>query len=644
MCHETIISAMCPVILTDGKTHSDSKEIRKKFPVDVFVHITRRIEVHREKGMNEVIKGILDSEIRRNRDYVRGVDRDESFDRAAASFLLGLRTGDSNLTCLALGVVNSCHRERKAEEGSFEWMMIRYTSFYRVVRLIESGITFGRCELSSLFNPFTGTPGETASVYRKNGEGLEALIYGVALFLLSLKQEKGKDDERVLHFMEDYLLQWLDELIDLTACFHEEEGFSGEICDLAFALIAYPQLLPSLERLVRLSGEAIEKEEREMNFLLNAAVEQDREDAFFLLLSVPGMTTDKIDTYPERSMKILDFLLQKNILPPGGEKGEKALRDLIAYRSPSKEVLERIVSPSALDTTDFFHIPLIEETVANKVFDPSLYPLLIKKRDDLSLSSYSSFRLTPLCAASSSGRKEAVDGLLMCGADIYEEDEMGNNVFHYVIGTGKYRNLCDVIKVSPPELLLKKNMYGSSPLDYLPPPEEKDFPRLTVEEAFKDGGRILVAGPGTCGYNGFRKLIGRICALSGRDTVVAGDLSTLSGVLEKNREGVVLVDAVSLFKGERNETLRILSLLHSKEDISVVEGVYHLFAPVFKPLLLSGLETRLILPQTTAFGYEYALGERISVKLKNTEALLREKGEFFIVDIGKLYELKGNGA
>ena len=98
------------------------------------------------------------------------------------------------------------------------------------------------------------------------------------------------------------------------------------------------------------------------------------------------------------------------------------------------------------------------------------------------------------------------------------------------------------------------------------------------------------------------------------------------------------------FKGERNEALRILSLLHSKEDISVVEGVYHLFAPVFKPLLLSGLETRLILSQTTAFGYEYALGERISVKLKNTEALLREKGEFFIVDIGKLYELKGNGA
>lgn len=46
----------------------------------------------------------------------------------------------------------------------------------------------------------------------------------------------------------------------------------------------------------------------------------------------------------------------------------------------------------------------------------------------------------------------------------------------------------------------------------------------------------------------------------------------------------------------------------------------------------------MILPQTTVFGYEYALGERNSVKLKNTEALLRKNGEFFIVDIGKLYE------
>ncbi len=581
---------------------------------------------------------LLDSEIIREEDYVTDDDRNNSFDRAAASFLLGLRTGGSDLARSALGVINRHHRKRKTEEGSFEWMLVRYTSFYRVLRFIGSGITFERDELSSLFNPFCGTPCETSEFYRKNGEGLNALIYDVTLFLISLKGETERNKEGVLPFMEDYLLKWLDRLIDLIAASREEEDLSGEICSLAFSLIAYPRLTPILSRLVRLFPEAVEEEEKEMNFLLNTAVEHDNEDAFFLLLSVPGMTTDKIDTYPAVSMKILDYLFQKNILSPGGEKGEKALRDLIAYRSPSREVLERVVSSSYLDSPDFFHIPLIEEAVRNEGFDPSLYPLLIGKPDDLSIRSHSSFLLTPLSVALAGGRKEAVDGILGCGADIYEEDERGNNVLHYVIGTGNYRNLSDVMKVSPPELLSRKNRYGSTPLDYLSPPEEKDYPGLTAAEAFKDAGRILVAGPGTCGYYGFRKLIGRICALSGRDTVDAGELGTLSGALEKDREGVTLVDAVSLFKREKEEAFRILSLLHSEENIFVVEGVYPVFAPVFRPLLLYGLETRLILPQTTAFGYEYVLGERISVKLKDSEALLRKGGKYFIVDIGDLYE------
>lgn len=46
----------------------------------------------------------------------------------------------------------------------------------------------------------------------------------------------------------------------------------------------------------------------------------------------------------------------------------------------------------------------------------------------------------------------------------------------------------------------------------------------------------------------------------------------------------------------------------------------------------------LIFPQKKAFGYEYLSGERMSVKLKDSEALLRKKGELFIVDTGGLYE------
>lgn len=581
---------------------------------------------------------LLDSEIRRKEDYVTDGDRDKSFDRAAASFLFGLRTGESNLTRSALGVINRHHRKRKAEEGSLELMLVQYTSFYRALRLIESGITFERHELSSIFNPFCGTPGETAAAYRKNGERLNTLIYDVIMFLISLKPETERNKEGVLPFMEDYLLWWLDRLIDLIAVSHEEEDLSGEICDLAFPLIAYPRLTPILERLVRLFPEEVEEEEKEMNFLLNTAVEYDNEDAFFLLLSVPGMTTDKIDTYPAESMKILDCFFQMNILPPGGEKGENALRDLISYRSPSKEVLERVVSSSYLDPPDFFHIPLIETAVRNEGFDPTLYPLLIGKPDDLSIRSHSSFLLTPLSAALASGRKEAVDGLLMCGADIYEEDERRNNVLHYIIGTGNYRNLRDLIKVSPPELLSRKNRCGSTPLDYLSPPEEKDYPRLTAAEAFEDAGRILVAGPGACGYYGFQKLIGRICALSGHNTVDAGDVDSLFVVLENGRKEFILKDVAGLLMEDREETFRLLSLLHSKENISVVEGVYPVFSPILKPLLMYGLETRLILPQTTAFGYEYLLGERINVKLKKSEALLRKGGEFFIVDIGDLYE------
>ncbi len=587
--------------------------------------------------MNEIMACLLDSEIRRKEDYVLDSDKDRSFDRAAFSFLLGLRTGECDLTRLALGVVNRHHRKRKTEEGSFEWMLIKYTSFYRVIRHIESGITFERCELSSLFNPFTGTPGETLSAYRKNGEGLTALIEDVSSFLLSL-EEPDRIDEDILIFLEDYLLLWLDGLIEMTAAEREEEGLSEKICDLAFALITRQRLTPLLERLVTLFPEAIAEEEKEMNFLLNAAVEYGRENAFFLLLSIDGITTDEINTYPAESTKILNWLLRMNILPPGGEKGENALRDLVSGRRASKEVLERVVTPSSLDTKDFFRIPLIEMALVNKSFDPSLYPLLIRKRDDLSLSSGKSFVLSPLCAAFSSGRKAALDELVMCGADIYGEDETGNNVLHYVIGTGNYRSLADVIKVSPPELLSKKNRYGSTPLDYLAPSEEKDFPRITVEEAIIDCGRILVAGPGGAGYSAFRKLLAELCALSGRDIVEAADCTCISSVLEKNMEGTLLIDAVRLFTGEREEAFRILSLLLSKENISVVTGIYPVFAPVFRSLLMYGMETRLILPQKTAFGYEYLTGERMNVKLKDSEALLRKRGEFFIVDIEDFYK------
>ncbi len=37
------------------------------------------------------------------------------------------------------------------------------------------------------------------------------------------------------------------------------------------------------------------------------------------------------------------------------------------------------------------------------------------------------------------------------------------------------------------------------------------------------------------------------------------------------------------------------------------------------------METMLIFPQKTAFGYEYLTGERMSVKLKDSEELLRKR-------------------
>ena len=580
-----------------------------------------------EVYMNEVMKKILEEELDDGRAPVTPNEKEKSFDIAMGAFMLGLETGDCSLTRLSISVVDKYYRERKERKGSAGWKVIRYTAFLRALRLLESGIRFERGELEDIFNPFAGTPEEIVEVYRMNDGSYGELFDDIATFL---DNSDSDEDSCFAASVEKYLLLWLNTLLDVV---RNDEAFTfNDIYGLVLTLIDYPGLFPVLEKIVRRFPDEISEEENGVDFLLNSAIEADNENAFFLLLSIPGIFTDEIRAYPSRSLKILETLFSMNLVMPGTDAGRSAFSALVRERSPSKEILERTTEYSYLKADSFFSYPPLEKAVLNRNFDTSLCLLLLGDGDELRLSSFQSFHLPPLCTALSIGRRDAVDALVALGSDLHDEDEWGNNVLHYTIGMGEYRSLTNVISISPPELLSKRNRYGSTPLDYLAFPESADIERISLQEALEGTESFIVAGPSRSVNLDMRRLREKMLGVLS-PSVEVRSVSVLRDVLESGEGLTVLIDAALLYEEDREEAERLIPLLESKKNIRVIEGIYPVFAPVFRSIFRDGPEARLILPQMTAFGYEYTLCEKFSIRLEDNEALLRKGGRFSIVDL-----------
>ena len=364
------------------------------------------------------------------------------------------------------------------EDGYPTYFAIREMASSEIIRiLVESGY---KLPYYPDLLPFNGTPKEMISllmrdqkISRKEAISLLIILVNYYIDVMSTGYSCHRvpfrinpDDEYEPCFFL-YLDNWLSELAILLE--EEECDLDGKHIGISVGAIAsHPELIGAFKTLIntRFFDRSM------IGWYMNDALEGDNEEAFRILLELANEgNLQDIQVYPRTSMKLLNQLLELNILTPGTDKAYKAFRHYIFRKKvgeEEEEILRAIMHPSYGSRRCESGGTLLMDAILNKDFEPWLYPVLVTSPEELNARDNKG--RTALYYLAKGDYPECLGVLTSMGAIPFCIDEKGNNLLHILLGGDWQITLDDIVYdmgYLPKELITMRNAEGKTPIDIL---------------------------------------------------------------------------------------------------------------------------------------------------------------------------------
>lgn len=441
-------------------------------------HFERLIDYYDNKGLTGL------SSVAKKREHVRN-----EFNTQCARFVESLKNRDSsgvkdsleNISRVLIGENRFFYFENDEQEK-----IAGYSDFVAVVEHVRNGekeVNFSR----GWFNPFLGTPDEMLELCVLNSSGyyhpITSLLFGSEVFLGKLLDVKPPLSDAVCYYIEPWMKRMIDlvyadidsVLADTGDKYDRNDDPDGYIfLGMLFSYLIYE---PRLERVARYALDVlsdylslIENAVDITSSPLNTAIICGSEWAFDKLISIDGITKDKIEAYPEKNLSILDKIFNLGALIPGTNEGRIAFLNNLNYCvNPSEEIIRRTIHPSYFRKHGVFDKSLIVRALKNGAFFSDKHYLLVNSEEDINGRNEDTLSMPPLGYAVEMENMAAIKELFRAGADINWHDRWCNNIFHYIYAERYFspdKPSKSEIEEIFEESLSECNMFGRTPYDY----------------------------------------------------------------------------------------------------------------------------------------------------------------------------------
>lgn len=349
--------------------------------------------------------------------------------------------------------------------------IIRYALFFDTMNRIGRGESVDTENLTVGFNPYTFSPDEILSLFRKAGSPnpMKDLIVGTVSFFRS--GFSADDDGGMPEAERQRFSGWLSDFWPLLEKNRSEFVKSGDPDDNLECL------QNSVETFIRDSSSslffdrffAFLKDCWDMEGLNIAAAGDpfpsivytafDTENAHAFSVSLPEAEKRGHDlmfcTYPVTSTDIFITMTEHGYLVPGTEEAKKVYYNYIVSHGnkANVEILRRANHPSYIVENG---VSPLYAVMRNPEFPIERFVFVSLGQDDLDRVLREAYRRSYL---------SSIDALLSLGANPKRKYSGGDNMFHILL-RDEGAALDSVLYLAPPECLVEKNGEGKTPLDY----------------------------------------------------------------------------------------------------------------------------------------------------------------------------------
>ncbi len=623
------------------------------------------IDFYKSRGMTGL------AVIVEKREHVRN-----EFKSQCSRFIESLKTRDNNGVKDALERINGVFTGENRLlyiETEEEKAIAEYSDFVAAVNHVKKGekeVNFSRL----WFNPFLGTPDEMLELCVLNSRGyyhpITSLLFGVEEFLVRTVEEKHSLSDAVCYYIEPWVKRIIDLVYEDIDSVFADTGDKYDRNDdpdgpaLLGSFISCLIYDPRLERVSRYVFEVfndylclIENNVDAAYSPLNTAIECGNEWAFDKLISVDGITKDRIESYPEKNESILDKLFNLGALLPGTDKGRIAFNKVLSNgRSHSENTIKRIIHPSYFKKAGIYGTTPIVRALRNGVVNPDTLYLLINSKEDINGQDKDVLSMPPLGYAIEAGNLSAIKKLFCLGADINWHDRWGNNIFHYIFSRSRLQsdNLLtheteDIFENS----LTEENVFGRTPYDYNAEGDRSlldSYESISVNTAldkifFDDVGHnasSLFVADIRIGDDVFKRLFDSFrlylqgnegSAKSVKITTIAQLDEVCNRLSSTNEKTAVFISNLLLMYEDNEERVeRMLDVMCSNENIAVF-AVVRSAVGLASSLLDKGIRNLFAGNIDSALYSDILLGQRGAEVLEELEIIFRQNDDLYLMNV-----------
>ncbi len=604
------------------------------------------------------------------REYVRN-----EFKSQFSRFVENLKKRDSNGVKDALERINGVFTGENRLlyiETEEEKAIAGYSDFVAVVDHIKKGgkeVNFSRLWL----NPFLGTPDEMLELCVLNSGGyyhpITSLLFGVEEFLGRTVEEKQPLSDAVCYYIEPWVKRMIDLVYeDIDSVFSDtgDKYDRNDDPDGPALLGSFLSCLIYDSRLERVSRYAFEVFNDYLCLIennvdaayspLNTAIECGNEWAFDKLISVDGITKDRIQSYPEKNESILDKLFNLGALLPGTDKGRIAFNKVLSNgRSHSENTIKRIIHPSYFKKTGIYGTTPIVRAIRNGVVNPDTLYLLINSEEDINGQDKDVLSMPPLGYAIEEGNLVAIKELFRLGADINWHDRWGNNIFHYIFSRSRCQS--DTLLTHETEdifenSLTEENVFGRTPYDYNAEADRSlldSYERISVntviDKVFSDGvGRnasSLFVADIRIGGDVFKRLFDdfHIYLKENEGSVKSVEITTIDQLDEEykrlsstnEKTAVFIPNLLLIYEDNEERVEEMLDVMCSNESIAVFAVVRSAVGLVSR-LLDKGIRNLFVGNIDSALYSDILFGQHGAEVLADYEVIFKQNNELSLLD------------